>query len=308
MKRLVIDTDPGVDDAHAILMALAHPEAQVEAITTVAGNASLNRTTANALTILDVAEKDVPVYRGCGRAILAEGTDASHVHGDDGLGNINAPPSHRETEDEHAVQALIRLANEAPGELTLVTLGPLTNLAMAVRLDPSITGKYKQLVVMGGAVRSTGNTERFSTEFNLSIDPEAGAIVFNSWNNFKLVSWEATLAYPFDSALVAGLGKHNTPRSAFFLRISQNTLRFNRENFGKDALFTADSLAMAVALEPDIVTASERRFVQVETQGDQVRGQTSVDWSGISRREPNAEIVLELKQERVWELLEASVK
>jgi purine nucleosidase len=130
MNRLVIDTDPGVDDAHAIMMALAHPEAQIEALTTVAGNVSLEQTTANACIILDVLERDVPIYAGCDRALVANTPDASHFHGQDGLGDSGYPPSTRQVEDEHAVHALIRLANELPGKLTLVALGPLTNLVL----------------------------------------------------------------------------------------------------------------------------------------------------------------------------------
>jgi purine nucleosidase len=308
MKRLVIDTDPGVDDAHAILMALAYPGARVEAITTVAGNVPLERTTANALTILDVAQRPVPVYAGCDRAILAVKEDASHVHGSDGLGNTNYPPSMRKVESEHAVQALVRLADESPGELTLVTIGPLTNVALALRLDPALPEKYAGLVVMGGAIRSMGNTSHISAEFNIFSDPEAGAIVFDAWKDFTLVSWETTMANPFTPEQIDRLGTFNNPRSKFFHEISQNTIKFIQEVLGRQVLFAADSLAMAVALEPDIVTSAEHRFVQVETEGNRTRGQTTVDWFNLSRREANANIVLEVDRERFWQLMEMSVK
>ena len=126
MVRLVIDTDPGVDDAHAIMAAFAHPEAQIEALTTVAGNVSLERTTANVCIILDVLEQNVPVYAGCEGPLVGPVIDAGYFHGADGLGDSGYPPSPRQVADEHAVNALIRLANEAPGELTLVAIGPLT--------------------------------------------------------------------------------------------------------------------------------------------------------------------------------------
>src|SRR5687767_6054953 len=126
MKRIIIDTDPGVDDAHAILLALAHPDVQVEAITTVNGNVGLDLTTANALKILDIAEKDVPVYRGCERPLINHPTSADFVHGVDGLGDCGIPASTKQVQAEHAVHALIHLANENLGELTLVAIGPLT--------------------------------------------------------------------------------------------------------------------------------------------------------------------------------------
>ena len=305
--RIVIDTDPGVDDAHAIMMALAYPDVHIEALTTVAGNVPLERTTANALTILDIYERDFPVYAGCSQAIIGHDEDASHVHGEDGLGNSNYPASAHLSESEHAVNALVRMANDSPGELTLVAIGPLTNVAMATRLDPSLPEKYKQLVVMGGAIRAMGNTKNVSTEFNLYSDPEAGAIVFDAWKNVALVSWETTMAYPFSADQIDALGSKDNARSEFFNRITQNTVKFIQERLGRKMLFAPDPLAVAVALEPDIVTKSEKHFVQVEMRGEHTRGQTTVDWSNTTGEDVNAEIILEVDSDRLWELMKAAV-
>jgi len=178
MIRLLIDTDPGVDDACAILTAFAHPEAQIEAITTVAGNVSLAQTTANANILLDLAGRDVPVYAGCEGPLVGPAVEASHYHGADGLGDSNCPPSQREVAQEHAVNALIRLATALPGELTLVAIGPLTNVALATRLDPDLPIKYARLVVMGGTIRGTGNVTS-AAEFRISnqITPAFGTAV-----------------------------------------------------------------------------------------------------------------------------------
>jgi len=305
--RIVIDTDPGVDDAHAIMMALAYPDVHIEALTTVVGNVPLERTTANALTILDIYERDIPVYAGCSQAIIGHDEDASHVHGEDGLGNSNYPASARQSESEHAVNALVRMANDSPGELTLVAIGPLTNVAMATRLDPSLPEKYKQLVVMGGAIRAMGNTKNVSTEFNLYSDPEAGAIVFDAWKDVALVSWETTMAYPFSAEQIEALGSQDNARSEFFNRITQNTVKFIQERLGRKMLFAPDPLAVAVALEPDIVTKSEKHFVQVEMRGEHTRGQTTVDWSNTTGEDVNAEIILEVDSDRLWELMKAAV-
>ena len=305
--KIVIDTDPGVDDAHAIMMALAHPDAQIEALTTVAGNVPIERTTANTLTILDIYKRDIPVFEGCRKAIIPHDADASHVHGGDGLGNSNYPPSARTPESEHAVNALIRMANEAPGEITLIAIGPLTNVALATRIDPELPNKYKRLVVMGGAIRAMGNTMNFSTEFNLFTDPEAGAMVFEAWKDIALISWETTMAYPFSSDQIEALGSKGTPQSEFFNRITQNTVKYIQENLGRKMLFAPDPLAVAVAVEPDIVMKSEKHFIQVETAGNHTRGQTTVDWYDTSGQEANVDVILEVDPDRLWTLMEAAV-
>jgi purine nucleosidase len=307
MNRFVIDTDPGIDDAHAIMMAVAHPEAQIEAITTVAGNVSLERTTANACTILDVLEQDVPVYAGCGQALVARTQDASHVHGQDGLGDSGYPPSKRKVADEHAVNILVRLANESPGELTLVALGPLTNLALATRLDPTLPNKYKHLVVMGGAMRGTGIVTPVA-EFNAYSDPEAVAIVFDAWPGLTLISWETTLAHAFNAEQVEKLMAMDSRRAEFFRRITRRKIEFIHKSMGRQVLPTADGLAVAVALEPDIVRRIEAHYVQVELAGYHTRGQTVVDWDDQTGQEPNVNLVLALDMGRFWELMQAAVR
>lgn len=307
MTRLVIDTDPGVDDAHAIMMAFAHPEARIEAITTVAGNVSLERTTLNACTILDILERDVPVYAGCDRALLARTPDASYVHGEDGLGDSGYPPSKRKVADEHAVNALVRLANESPDELTLVAIGPLTNLALATRLNPTLPQKYKRLVVMGGSIRGMGNTTP-AAEFNVYTDPEAAAIVFDAWPGLTLISWETTMAHGFSTEQIETLMAIDSPRAEFFGRITRRTIEFIRSVLGRRVLFAPDGLAVAVALEPDIVHKAETHYVQVELAGHHTRGQTTVDWFDRTQNEPNVNLVLEVDAERLWELMQAAVR
>jgi purine nucleosidase len=306
MVRLVIDTDPGVDDTHAIMMALAHPQAQVEAITTVNGNVGVEKTTANACKILDVLGCEVPVYAGCARALIEKGHPAEYVHGTDGLGDSGYPPSSRRVEREHAANALVRLGNQHPGELTLAAIGPLSNIALATLLDPSLPSKYKRLVVMGGAIRAGGNTTP-TAEFNTFIDPEAAEIVFDAWKGFTLVSWETTLAHTFDAGQLAALQAMQTPRAEFFRRITAQTIRFIEQFLGTRLLFAADFLALAAAIEPQIVTHAERKFVQVELAGARTRAQTVVDWSGFLKQEANAELALEMDKARLWELFQMAL-
>jgi purine nucleosidase len=308
MKRMIIDTDPGVDDAQAIMMALAHPEVQVEALTVVAGNVGLAHTVANAKKILDVFDAQVPVYAGSAHPLVLEAETAAYVHGEDGLGDAGIPASSRETEGEPAAVALVRMANEAPGEISLVAIGPLTNLAVALHLDPQLPEKFKELIIMGGAVDARGNTDNLSAEFNIFTDPEAAHLVFEAWPQLTLVSWEATMAHGIPEHVWGPWRDLPTPRAEFFFRVSDKVINFLAEILGRATMFGADGLAMAVALEPDIVVEAETHYVSVELSGRHTRGQTTVDWMDRSGREPNARIIRQVNHQRFYELMELPLR
>lgn len=296
MQRLVIDTDPGVDDALALLMAHAHPEATVEAILAVAGNAPLARTVENTCIILDQLGASTPVYAGCDRPLLLiEGEAAVEVHGADGLGDAGLARSSREVAAEHAASALVRMASESPGELTLVCLGPLTNLALALALDPGLPHELARVVIMGGAVTGKGNTPRLCAEYNIYADPEAAHVVFTRWHEagrvIDLVDWEVVVAHPVPGDVIDGWLALNTPLSRFFGDISSKLMGFLEQVLGQRTFLAADPLAMAVALAPAIVTRSAQHAVSVEMHGHHARGMTVVDWMHRAGREPNARIV-----------------
>lgn len=302
MIRLVIDTDPGVDDAHALMAALGHPNAQVDALTTVSGNVPLACTTANACAIADAMNADVPVYAGCAHPLVTPPNRATEFHGEDGLGDSGLPPSERDVEAEHAVNALIRLGNEAPGERTLVAIGPLTNLALATRLDPELPQKYAHLVVMGGAIRGMGNATP-AAEFNIYADPEAASVIFKAWSGLTLVSWETTMAHPFTPPQAEALLDLETLRADFFRRVSQTMLAFVERFLGQRIMLEPDLLAVAVALEPDIMQKTETHYVDVELAGAKTRGQTTVDWFDWAGESPNVELVVEMDTQRVWQMM-----
>lgn len=311
MKQLVIDTDPGVDDARAIMLAFAHPDAQIQAITTVAGNVGVEQTTANACTLLDLLQvppEQTPIFRGTSTGILATKYDGAYFHGADGFGNSNFPRSPRRVEQEHAVNALVRLANERPGELTLAAIGPLTNLALATRLDPELPNKFKRLVVMGGTIRGMGNNRHNpSAEFNAYMDPEAMSIVLENWHDLWLVSWETTLQHSLNEGQVNTLMNMDTPRGKFWAQISRESLQFVTKRLGRPGMFLPDEIALAIAVEPEIVTKSEKRYMTAELRGEHTRGQTTVDWMGATGHAPNVNVVLEINTQRFMELLLASV-
>lgn len=308
MERIIIDTDPGVDDAHAIMMAAAYPGVEIEAITAVAGNVGLNHTTANACTILDMLDLDIPVYAGCDRAMVYATESAAHVHGEDGLGDAGFPPSQRKVEPEHAAATLVRLANESPGEITLVAIGPLTNIGVALKLDPDLPQKFKQLVVMGGAINAHGNTSNFSAEFNAFADPEAAYVVLEAWPELTLISWETTIAHSIPAQVVDKWMALESANARFFQRVTAKIINFIFELRGEKTLFGADGLAMAVALEPDIVTKAEKHYVTMELNGRFTRGQTTVDWYNRSGQPANVNIILEVDHNRFVELMEMGLR
>jgi len=307
MRRIVIDCDPGIDDAQAIIMAYSHPGVKIEALTTVCGNVGLEHTTGNALRILDLlSAEDIPVYQGASTALVQSGENASFVHGEDGLGGVGLPISTRTIEEQHAAVGLIHLAKQNPGELSLIAMGPLTNLAIAVRLEPELPSFYDRLVIMGGAYYGQGNTRNFPVEFNLFADPDAAAVVFSSWPHLTMITWEATLAHGLPLDGFKALMSHDNPRSRFLKDSTQQLLSFLEENFNTQMSYAADPLAMAVMLEPEIVTKSVEKFVQIERFGRLSRGMSVIDWWGTSQKVPNVEIVMEVHKDRFFELLQSA--
>jgi len=294
--QLLIDTDPGVDDALAILMAHAH--ADVIGLSIAAGNVGLAHTTRNARTLVDLLGASTPVFAGCSTPLVrAPEEDAAFVHGEDGFGDVGFPEPKATASAESAALALLRLTRERPGELTLVALAPLTNLALALRLDPTLPQRVKRLVVMGGAVTGHGNTGKIPAEFNVGFDPEAAHVVFESFPDFELVDWEATLRHAFDDAEFDGWLDAGDHRATFFGQVFRTARAFNAKH-DRSGVIAADALAMAVAIDPSIVTRSETRHVAVELDGRLTRGATVVDWAGRLGQRANARIVLEVDQAR----------
>jgi purine nucleosidase len=293
--QLLIDTDPGVDDALAILMAHAH--AEVLGLSVAAGNVGLGHTVRNARTLVDLVDGTFPVFAGCPTPLVRmPEEDAAFVHGQDGFGDVGFGEPKAPASDEVAALALIRLTREHP-DLTLIALAPLTNLALAVRIDPTLPQRVKRLVIMGGAVTGHGNTNIVPAEFNVGFDPEAAHVVFEAFPFFELVDWEATLRHAFDEAEFDGWLARGDKRARFFGQVFGTARLFNSKK-ERRGIIAADALAMAVAIDPGIVTRAEDRHVAVELDGRLTRGATVVDWSRRLGKPANARIVLEVDQAR----------
>ena len=305
--RLLIDTDTGSDDAVALVMALMHPGVVVEAVTVVAGNVPLEQGTQNALYTLELCDSDAPVFCGSAAPLLGLLESAQNVHGLDGMGDIGLPLSGREPAPGHAVDVLVERINASPEELTLVTLGPLTNVALALLRDPSVAGKVRGCVMMGGTGRGPGNVTPLA-EYNVWADPEAAKVVFESGMPLTMVGWDISREYavfgPEDSARLREIG---TPLAEFCVNIQRVLDAWARENTRLAGFDLPDPIAMAVALDPAVATETRRLFVAVETGGTWSRGQTVVDHLGVIGREPNVEVVTEASRGRFLEILHAAV-
>jgi purine nucleosidase len=296
----LIDTDPGVDDALAILMA--HRCAAVAGMTIAAGNVGLAHTVGNALKLVEVIGARTPVFAGAPGPLVFPAADAGFVHGADGFGDTGYERVIQRAADEHAVSAILRLSHEHAGELGLIALAPLTNLALALQADPSLPSRVRRLVVMGGAVTGRGNTHLVPAEFNIGFDPESAHVVFSRWPTFDLVDWEACLRHAIDFAWFDRAVRADTRAATFYAAISRKARRFNQEH-ARGGMIVADALAMAVALAPGAVLRAERHHVGIETAGQLTRGATVVDWEDRLGRPANARIVLDVDQARFQALV-----
>ena len=302
---LLIDTDPGVDDALALLMAFNDPRHEVVGLTIAAGNVGLEHTVRNALKLCEVAGVDCPVFAGAPAPLLHPARDAAYVHGHDGFGDSGYEPASREARSEHAASAILRLSHAHAGRLLLVALGPLTNLALALRLDPTLPQRIARLVVMGGAVTAHGNITA-AAEFNIAFDPEAAHAVFGAFPTFELVDWEAVMAHGFPHAAFEGWLHAGTDRAGFYGAISARTREWAAGRRG-DRWHSADALAMAVALAPQGVVETVERPVVVELDGRHTRGMTVVDWRREEGWPDNARILQRYDQARFEALVAAAL-
>ena len=294
MRRFIIDTDTASDDAVAILMALQWPDVQVDAITVVAGNVPLEQGGVNARYTVEICRTDTPVHLGASRPLVREPVHAHFFHGEDGMGNMHYPPPKQPVAGTNAVAELIRRFGEAPGEIELVTLGPLTNIALALRLEPRLAGWVKHCTIMGGAANRVGNITP-AAEYNLWFDPEAAKIVFHSGMNITMAGWElcrgeANLSDE-EIAMIYGFG---TARAKFAMDCNKSALKASREWLHDPGLGLCDPTAMAVALNPDVCIRKGAYFVDIATQEEMTRGMSVVDALGVTNQPPNAEVCWEI--------------
>ena len=308
MRRFLIDTDTASDDAVALVMALRHPDVHVEAITLVAGNVPVDQGLQNALYTVQLCERDTPVYRGMDRPLLRPLGTAEYVHGQDGLGDIGLPLSGRKPADGHAVDVIVDLINENPGEITLISIGPLTNLAMALLRDPSIADKVPEYFMMGGIGYGYGNVTPVA-EYNIWVDPEAAKIVFDSGLPITMIGWDISRLYAvLEEEEVQQMRATGTPLANFCIDIQGALTEYAVHVSHLKNFDLPDPIAMAVALDGSVVTEEKRLHVDVETVSELCRGQTVVDHLGVNGKVPNTNVILAASRDRFLEMLFDSVR
>ncbi len=287
-QKIIIDTDPGQDDAVAILLALASPELDVLGITAVAGNVPLDLTERNARIVCELAGRpDMRVFAGCDRPIARDLVTAEHVHGKTGLDGPEMVEPTMQLQPQHAVDFIIdTLRAEPPGTVTLCPLGPLTNIATALARAPDIAPRIARIVLMGGAYFEVGNITP-AAEFNIYVDPEAAAAVFACGAPITVVPLDVThkaLTTPARVRAFRDMGSRVGETVAAWTDFFE---RFDREKYGSDGAPLHDPLVIAWLLRPDLFTGREIN-VEIEVDSPLTRGMTVADWWRVTDRAPNA--------------------
>lgn len=286
MKPILIDTDPGQDDAIAILLALASPELELVGITTVAGNVPLSLTSRNARIICELAGRtDIPVYAGAAKPLQRELVTAEFVHGKSGLDGIELPEPQMPLREGHAVDFLIETLMQREG-ITVCALGPLTNIALALQKEPRIAARIEQIVLMGGGYFEGGNITP-AAEFNFYVDPQAAALVFAAGIPITMAPLDVThqaLTTRARIAALRALGNRTGTACAAWMEFFE---RFDEEKYGQEGGPLHDPCVIAWLLKPELFTG-RRCNVEIETGSELTLGMSVVDWWGVTQRPQNA--------------------
>jgi purine nucleosidase len=290
-KKILLDTDPGIDDACAILLALVSPEVSLEGLSVVHGNCSLEQGTINALSVLELANAShIPVAEGCELPLVQPSLLAPETHGDTGLGYAKLPSPRAQPIPQHGVDFLIETILASPGEITLVAIAPLTNVALAIRQEPRIVGAIKELVIMGGALRHEGNTTALA-EFNTYVDPHAAQIVYHAGIPTTLVPLDVTYQCILTPSDVKRLQKTESPVTKFVVDATRFYMEFHDEYQKIEGCVINDPLALALTFMPELCTYQELP-VEVDLSGGISLGKTVADFYNYSKEPANMKVAL----------------
>ena len=293
-KKILFDTDPGIDDACAILLALASPELSLEGLSVVHGNCSLEQGTTNALSVLELANAShIPVAKGCELPLVQPSLLAPETHGDTGLGYAKLPNPRAKPIHQHGIDFLIEKIMASPGEITLVAIAPLTNVALAIRKAPHIIEALKEIIIMGGAIRHEGNTTALA-EFNTYVDPHAAQIVYQAGIPTTLVPLDVTYQCILRPGDVGRLQKIDSPITKFVADATRFYMEFHDEYQQIEGCVINDPLALALTFMPELCTYQELP-VDVDLSGGISMGKTVADFYNYGKKPANMKVALSVR-------------
>lgn len=285
-RPFLIDTDTASDDAVALIMAMRAPDVQVIAVTTVAGNVPVEQSTRNALYVVELCGAQVPVYAGAEKPLLRPYQNATWFHGSDGLGEHGYPAPRRAAEPLHAVDAIIQTVEANPG-LVIVTLAPLTNIALALAKKPAIAKQVGRCVIMGGAPCCEGNVTP-AAEYNIWVDPEAARMVMLSGMPIELIGWHLSRGESvLNQREIESIEAFKTELAHFAIECNSHARKAYKVQTGEDGISLPDPIAMCLALNPSVGTSWSEHYLDVETHSDLTRGMTVVDRLNVADDERN---------------------
>ncbi|MGE8207152.1 nucleoside hydrolase [Heyndrickxia sp. NPDC080065] len=304
-RKIILDCDPGHDDAIAILLAAGNPNIELVGITTVAGNAEIEKTTNNALKVCEIASiYDIPVLKGSGQPLVRKRETAPDIHGDSGMDGPVLPEPSKTSEEEHAVDFIIRKLLESDGDITLVPTGPLTNIAMAMRREPAILAKIQEVVIMGGG--TFGNWTP-AAEFNIFVDAEAAKVVFESGVPITMMGLDLTHQALATEEVCERIAAIDNPAAKFVSDLLVFFRKTYLEVFGFEHPPVHDVCCVAYCIDPSVVEAKKLR-VDVETKGELTYGMTLVDVHGVTGLEPNVNVAMKLDHTKFWDMVVEALK
>jgi len=306
-RRLWIDTDTASDDVVALIIALKHPDVEVVGMSIVAGNVPLDMAVQNALITVERCGARTPVHAGAARPLSRPLESAQYVHGNDGMGDIGLDLHGRVPASRDGIGAMVEAFRTNPGQLELVTLGPLTNVAVAVRSEANFVSWVKRCVCMAGTGVLPGNVTPLS-EFNVWADPEAAHIVYNSGLHIEMVGWDVSWQDAVIMDDFAAELRALSPLGEFAIDIQRHVREFCHSVTKINGFDFPDPIAMCVAIDDSIVSKEETRYVDVVLSENDARGQTMVDWLGVTRKPANTRVVLRADQARFKDMLRAALR
>lgn len=307
MRKFVIDTDTASDDAVALVMALQHPDIDLRAITVVAGNVPLAQAVQNALYSVELCQQNTPVYAGCAKPLLRELSTAEDVHGSDGMGDVGLPLWGRTAADGHGADMLRQVINDYADDITLVTLGPLTNVALALLREPQLARQVSRCYIMGGIGSGHGNVTPLA-EFNIWVDPEAAKIVFESGMPITMVGWDISWQYAtFSPRQAEEIRSIGTRLAEYVVDIQATLNQYAIDQSNLAGFDLPDPITMAIAIDPTIASYARYR-VDVTTGEGLERGLTVVDRLGVTGRPPQVDVAVSARRDLFVEMLKQSVR